>query len=175
MLSSVRSARVHAAQFRHATKERCPYIKYHMNPSNTREWYIIISGVSGNNDEYAGGEYLVRLRLPGNFPADPPDFFFMTPNGVYGVEVKVCISIGSYHKGNYPSTIGVRGFCEQLVSGMIGWKELGGGIELVQTSAAQKATIAANSADFNSANHQQIIDTVFGSYIEYSANWAPSV
>lgn len=159
------------AQFKAAVKGPSEYIKYAMVANNMSTWYALLSGFSGNEDEYAGGEYLVRVELPNDFPFSPPNFFFMTPNGLYAVEKKVCISIGVYHKDQYRAALGASGFCDQLVSGLIGWKDMGGGIELQTTTASQKRDLAATSKSFNEMNNARYIDQVNESFAGYSSKW----
>lgn len=161
------------AQFKHATKERSDWLKFAMDESDYGTWYVQLSGFSGDNGEFEGGEYLVRVILPIGFPAtEPPQFYFLTPNGLYGVETKVCISIGEWHKDSYRAVLGVIGFCDQLVSGLIGWKTMGGGIEILSTTAKEKAKLAAASRKYNADNNAEILDKISASYADYSAKWA---
>jgi ubiquitin-protein ligase len=135
------------------------------------KWYILLGGFSGNDDEFTGGEYLCRLEAPANFPYEPPHFYFMTPNGVYDLEVKVCISVGEFHKKDYPAVLKMSGFAMQLVSGFIGYAELNGGIHLVTTTKEEKQRLAAQSREFNRTVHKDIIDLIEKHYAVYSAAW----
>src|SRR6185295_7079813 len=103
------------AQYRFATREPNEFVKFYMCEHDTNTWYTLLHGIDGDELEFKGGEYLVRIELPDDFPRSaPPRFYFMTPQGLYDVEKIVCISIGEFHKDKYRSVLGVAGFCSQL-------------------------------------------------------------
>lgn len=163
------------AQFNKATKEPHELLKFAIKPNASNIWYVMLTNFSGDNDEYAFGhdnksygEYLVRIELPDKFPFEPPHFYFMTPNGVYDCEKKVCVSIGEYHKDQYRATLGVPGFCNQLVSGLIGWKTLGGGINIIETTIDKKKKYAADSCAYNLKHNESIVKLINNTYAEYS-------
>ncbi|QYB17424.1 E2 ubiquitin-conjugating enzyme [Pacmanvirus S19] len=180
-----RQVAIMAAQMKKATIEPNEFIKFAFkSESETNVWYIILSNFSGDDGEFSYqitnesgnvetkyGEYLVRVELPGNFPFDPPHFYFLTENGLYGVGTKVCISIGEFHKDQYRAALGVSGFCNQLVSGLIGWKSMGGGIAITKTTVKQKKELAAKSYDYNRSHYPEIIEKVETAYAIYSSKW----
>lgn len=171
MADNRRQGAIMNAQYRNAVKEPSEYLKFYMCEDNTSQWYILLSGFDGDEGEFTGGEYLVRVVLPSDFPYNPPQFFFMTEQGLYGVETKVCISIGEFHKDQYRAALGVNGFCQQLVSGLIGWRDMGGGINILKTSAEQKKTLAARSREFNRTHNAAILDKIDTAYKGYSSKW----
>lgn len=147
------------ANFRKWTKTRHALIDLIIpDESNMNRWYIRIRDMDGNNDEFKGGEYLAEIRAPAKYPFDPPEFYFQTPNGVYGCNTKVCISIGEYHKGDYPATLGMGGFATQLPNGMIAWKQMGGGIEIKHTDENTKRALAAESRAWNRKHLPRIVE-----------------
>jgi ubiquitin-conjugating enzyme E2 J2 len=168
---AARQAKIMMAQFKSATKEPNEFIKFAMSEDDTNVWYILISGVAGNEDEYATGEYLCKMVAPKDFPYSPPEFYMMTKNGLYDINRKVCISIGEFHKDQYRASLGMCGFANQLVSGLIGWKELGSGISIVKTSTEDKKTIAKQSKDYNSKKHPEIMQLIETSFNQYSSSW----
>jgi len=158
-------------QFKSAVKDVNEYLKFYMCEGDMSTWYVLLSGFGGDDDEFESGEYLVRVELPSDFPFNPPHFYFMTEQGVYGVGGKICISIGEFHKEDYRAALGVAGFCQQLVSGLVGWRTLGSGINLKKTSLNEKKTYAMMSRDHNYANHSDIMDNINESYANYSSRW----
>lgn len=166
-----RQARVYKAQYGKAIKERDESIKYVMDEQNMDKWYILLHNFSGDNDEYSGGEYLVRIELPKDFPYNPPHFYFMTPNGLYDVEKKVCISIGEFHKDQYRAALGVGGFCKQLLSGLIGWEDIGSGISIINTTKEKKRVLAAESVEYNKTYNAKFINMINEAYDSYSKKW----
>lgn len=117
-------------------------------------WYVRITGLS---DVYTGGEYLVKMVAGKNHPDDPPKYYFMTPNGLYALGHNACISIGSYHKDEYPAVLGMTGFIMNVIGAMLQWRTLGEGIKLLDTSAEKKKQLAGESYNFNREHHIDII------------------
>lgn len=172
-----RQTAIMMAQFRKATATPSEYIKYSIPDSNqTNIWYLLLSNFSGDENEFTYekkgktkyGEYLVKMEAPNDFPYNPPKFTLLTPNGVYDTDGVVCISIGEFHRSNYRATLGMFGFANQLVSGLIGWKSLGGGIRLIKTSKSKKKSFAEASHDFNMKNYPEIMKIIDEQYEEYS-------
>lgn len=159
------------AQYKKAISEPHDYLKYMLDEQNVAIWYVLLSGFDGDESEYTNGEYLVRVELPKDFPFNPPQFYFMTKQGLYGVETKVCISIGEYHKADYRAALGVVGFCNQLVSGLIGWRDMGSGINIIKTSPQEKKKLAMASRSANYENHPEIMKKFDTNFIEYSSKW----
>jgi ubiquitin-protein ligase len=166
-----RRALVMMGHFKKATTAPNPYVKFMMSEGDATKWYAILGGFSGDDDEFAGGEYIVRVEATSDFPYKPPWFYFMTPNGVYDINTKVCINIGGYHSDNYRATLGMSGFIEQLVSGMIGWRTLGGGIAIVNTTVEKKRELAQMSEQYNAEHNADVVNAVMETYREYSAKW----
>lgn len=167
-----RQAMIMMAQYKKAIAEPNEFIKFVIkSDTETDTWYILLSGFSGNDDEFKGGEYLCRMFAPEKFPFEPPQFYLMTENGVYGVDKKVCINIGEYHKDQYRAALGMAGFANQLVSGMVGWRELGGGIEIHKTSVDAKKKNAAVSRASNWQKYPEIMSQIETAFASYSSKW----
>lgn len=179
-----RQAAVLAAQFKKATAGPNEFIKFALkSDTELNVWYILLSGFSGNDDEFSYeeitpqgkeiryGEYLCEIRAPEEFPFKPPEFYFLTENGLYEINGKVCISIGEFHSGDYRASLGMAGFAAQLVSGMIGWRDIGSGIRLLNTSIQQKKEFAIKSRMANFKNYPKIMELIDKHYAEYSVKW----
>lgn len=158
--------------FTKATAAHHDYLKFAMAPEDVNTWYILIENVKGEEDEFEGGQYLVRMKAPANFPFSPPEFYFMTPNGLYDVEKKVCISIGEYHKESYQATLGMLGFAEQLVSGMTDVKFLGSGISILRLTAEDRRKFTRESVNYNLTHNRQYLDLITEACAGYSSRWA---
>lgn len=141
--------------YREWTSHEDEYVRFILKESNKPDiWLMLISNMPG---EFSGGEYIVEIKATSKYPFEPPEFYFYTPNGVYLEEKKVCINIGSYHKDDFPTSLGMGGFAKQLVSGMFGWRTLGGGINIVKTSEKKKQTIAAVSKAYNARHFPELV------------------
>lgn len=179
MASAQRFVKVMMAQLKKVTSEADQYAKYLMDPDNAGTWYVLISGMDGDDDEFTGGEYIVRMVAPNGsngkepFPFSPPEFYFMTPTNIYDVEKKVCISIGEFHADDYRATLGMGGFVANLISGMIGWKSLGGGINIVNNGkdVGPKIKAAKASKKYNLDNHADLRQQILDSYELYSSKF----
>jgi len=168
------------AQFKKATKNPCEYIKYYMS-DDISVWYILLTNFAGNDDEYTFedeeknkrfGQYLVKMTAPAEFPFKPPSFTFLTPNGVYDLDGPICISIGEFHAENYRAVLGMSGFANQLISGIVGWESLEHGIRIIRTTCVKKKELAMESEKFNELYYPQILKDVNESYDNYSAKFA---
>lgn len=171
VLSTEQRNRVIMSMYRSTIKQQSEYLKFLLNENKIDEWWVMIEGMHGADNEFNHGQYLVRIELPLKFPYAPPHFYFMTHNGVYDVNVKVCVSIGEYHSNNYPSAQKVIGFVTNLVSGIIGWTDLGSGINIVKTDVATKRELARASAQYNQTHYADIVDKINKNFEAYSAEW----
>lgn len=147
------------------------FVKFAVDPEKSSTWYVIFCNFSGNEDEFVGGEYLVRIEAPPEFPFKAPSFYFMNETGVYGVETKVCISIGEFHPENMQAALGMTGFIRELVNGLIGWRELGGGIAITNTPLETKIKHAKASKAYIREKYPKIVELVETSFKGYSAKW----
>jgi ubiquitin-protein ligase len=129
-----------------------------VSTNNPLKLYALIYDVTGDSDEYVDGEYVIEITVTKNFPTDPPIFKFLTPNGLYDINVPVCIEIGHFHKSNYIATLKLTGFTLQLISGLIGWKTLGAGINIIKTSIPEKKLLAKNSSEYNKRYNAVVLE-----------------
>jgi len=134
--------------------------------SNFTIWYLLISDLNGEDDEFTTngenreyGEYVVRMEIPDSYPFDPPSFYFMTENGIFSVERKVCMS--AQHLQNY----NLCQIVECMVSYLINWKDLDDPHEV--TNVQEKKELARRSKDMN----KYIKNEIKKSYESYSARW----
>lgn len=157
------------AQYKKATKDPNEYVMFSVSEEDASVWYLILRNIEGLEDEFKGGEYLVKMIYKGVY--NPPEFYFKTKNGLYDIDCKICISIGEYHKDQYRATLGMAGFANQLVSGLIGWREIGSGISIIKTSASKKKEYAKESVAENNKKYKELVDMVKRQYSAYSAKW----
>jgi len=124
---------------------------------------------SGDNDEFTGGEYIVRFEATDKYPHGPPWFYFMTPNGQYDTGKKVCVDIGGYHADRYRAVLGMDGFARQLMSGFIGG--IDHGISIVSSDVENKKKLAAESHNYNMKHHPHIVQLIESTYESYKSEW----
>lgn len=160
------------ANYKKWSEVRHPYLDFIINESDVGKWWVRIRDLQ---DEFAGGEYIVEMVAPKEYPFGPPEFYFKTPTGVYGCNVKVCISIGEFHKDDFAAGQGgMGGFAVQLINGIIFWQELGHGIsilhgeyysankvqkqEMLPGLQIEKRLLAKESKEFNRKHFGSLID-----------------
>ena len=147
-------------------KQQHPYVTFILKSSDDPTiWIGLIENVNGDDNEFTGGEYLFEVRATKDYPYKTPEFTILTPNGIYNPDKKVCINIGVYHTNNWPASLGMGGFAAQLPNGLIGWKTLGSGINLVNHSNYPKKiaidklkNLASNSRVFNRVKYPKYIE-----------------
>jgi ubiquitin-protein ligase len=145
-------------QLRAAIQEDHPHLIPLVDDADVRIWHFLVVNLPG---VYAGGEYLFRLTAPDDFPFKPPQFEFVTPNGVYEPGGRICISIGEFHADSssehgshgWRSALGMIGFAREVVNGMINPEYLGAGIRVI--SAPTKANRVALAQSSRSANETE--------------------
>lgn len=151
-----RIEKIMMGQYKKAVTGRNEYIKFSVDESNCMIWYVLIHSIAGDNDEFVGGEYIFKMVAPDDFPYNAPKFYAMTPNGVYAINAEVCISIGHFHKDSHVASLGMSGFANQLMNGMVSHALLGHGISLLTTDDAEKRKLAADSRRYNAVNLREI-------------------
>ena len=166
-------AKMIMSQFQYAVKEPVANIKYSISEKDINVWHILFYNITGTDDEFVGGEYLMELYLgpETGFPYKPPHFKFLTENGVYGMKKDICVSIGKYHSDSFRPALKASGFVIEMLNGLICHKELGGGIGLSSTSWKRKRALAGKSRLFNWQNYAQIMKAIGESFDGYSAKW----
>jgi len=147
--------------FKEVLKYRHEYVDVIMADKDTFEFIFRIRNMKGSNDEFIGGEYLLRLIPPDNYPYKPPDFKFLTPNGIYELNSSVCLSTGKYHPQQYRATGGMAGLARDIWTAMIMHKDIGGGISIISEKKRNIGNMkvhAARSKKFNRKNYKNYID-----------------
>jgi ubiquitin-protein ligase len=157
--------------FKRSIKNPHPHIKYVMTEQDVHVWYFIM-GVntlgegefSGDNGEFLKGQFIGKITATTAYPYGPPDVVMLTPTGVFPINSKdFCIDIGSYHKDNYPSTLGMDGYVQMIWSGLVGWVSLGSGINLIGCKMNKNEHIALiqseslKSQQYNKLHNSKIL------------------
>lgn len=75
--------------------------------------------VRGSDDSpYEGGVYHGKLILPPEYPMAPPRIEFLTPNGRFEVNTRICLSMSDFHPESWQPAWGIRTMIEALRSFM---------------------------------------------------------
>lgn len=136
-----RFAKIMQTQYKNA-KSRSPHnIAMTMCPTDIAVWYVKLHNVAGLQNEYHGGEYIMRLHFPSDYPLRKPTFEFLTPNGVYKIGHKICMDAHN--------TTDIIQLCNIVMSNMIQWADLSPIDGIVTTTANEKMCIAHKSVESN--------------------------
>ena len=108
-------------------------------------WYFTIFGLTG---VYKHGIYMGKILFPSNYPFKPPDILFITKNGRFQTNKKICMSFTSYHPESW-SNWSIEGLLIGLISFFITDNNTTGAIH---KSAYQRKVYALSSLSFNLNN-----------------------
>jgi ubiquitin-conjugating enzyme E2 J2 len=131
-----------------------PNIKIAHIPDNILDWYCIIYEL--NEEEYINGEYIFNIKMSANYPFEPPEFFFLTPNGRFDTGKKLCFSNSSYHKESWSPMWTIKTIILGFLSFFLEKKS--SGIGHLTTSIDDKKILANNSSDYNQKKFKLILD-----------------
>ncbi|KAJ3233123.1 Ubiquitin-conjugating enzyme E2 J1 [Chytriomyces hyalinus] len=90
------------------------FIAYPISDSNVFEWHFTLRGP--NECGFTGGKYHGRIVFPADYPFKPPDMYFLTPNGRFELNKKICLSITGFHAETWRPAWGIRSALTALIS-----------------------------------------------------------
>ena len=136
----------------------------YFSETNVQKWYYLITGLPG---VYQNGEYIFELTAPKSYPQSPPAINFLTPNGVYGINQSICISIGIYHANDHSKrtdgstgwrpALGMAGFAKEVMNGLISFDSNDHGMGILNnTTNAEKIQYANKSVEYNNKHYAEI-------------------
>ena len=129
-----------------------------VDPGDIGTWYVLIHDLG---EEHEGGEYLMRMTAPENYPYGPPKFELFTPNPRYQIgKSRPCVSMGEYHSNNYPAILGMYGFtCELIYTFHASDTEMGGGISMkTGVTKEEKLILARESVAYNNKHYAVVME-----------------
>lgn len=146
------------SNFKKYTEKRWANIDYIMDEKDVSHWYIRYRDFDGYVDEFVGAEVLAEMFAGPQYPFQPPEILFLTPQGVYNINTRsICTTISKYHSEDYPAVLGQGGFAREMLNGLLSHVDLKGGINIVATSDAEKRVFAAKSKEYNRKHHADLI------------------
>ena len=159
-----RLVRVLTAQYRAWLKSPTPYFVAAQDEANVLHWTVLVAGLGA---PFAGGEFIFTFEAPPEFPHKPPvNLCAHTPNGVFLLGGRICISAGEFHgdaKGETSRTdtwrpsLGMAGFAGCVVNSLICHESLKGGVRIAEVlDPAAMARFAAASRAFNAERNRQL-------------------
>ena len=114
---------------------------------------------------YEGGQYIGIIKLVKidkndglGYPFKPPDFYFLTPNGKFEINKKICLSISGYHKESWDSNITIYGMLTMIYALFVDddRKSDSNGLGFLRTTVDERKKIATKSVEYNITNYKNI-------------------
>lgn len=116
----------------------------------------VLVRLAGLPAPYDGGEYVVALRLPADYPMMPPDVAMLTPNGRFAPGASVCTTFTSYHPESWSPMYTLRTILASFVSFMLDDGDrahIGAAARTDWTPERRRALAAASVAHNTRAGH----------------------
>jgi ubiquitin-protein ligase len=127
-------------------------IKVTCKDNNIYECYCLFHGLS---DEYQDGEYILNIKLAPNHPMEPPNFFFLTPNGRFEINKKLCFSNSGYHAESWSPMWNLRTIILGFLSFFL--DKQSSGIGHLNKKDDEKKSYAQQSKEYNATNLSEIL------------------
>lgn len=133
-------------------KEREAYYQVVQDEKDPLLFYFLLRGAS--DSAYKGGYYIGKIVLPKDYPTNPGDFYMLTPSGRFEVNKKICLTNSGYHKESWTPMWNIMNMVIGFVSVFL--SDTTTGISHIKETPAERKTKAANSMNYNLANHKDI-------------------
>lgn len=79
-------------------------------------WHFTIKGP--RDSPFEGGIYHGKIIFPQNYPYSPPDIYFLTPNGRFETNRKICLTMTSFHPDQWNPAWDVRTTLTSIIAFM---------------------------------------------------------
>ena len=126
------------------------------NHNDILKWYFIIYDL--RETPFENGVYFGKITLPNEYPLKPPDFVFITPNGRFETNKKICTTFSAYHQETYTSTWNILSMMEGMISFMTE-EDPDKGVGYINSTNLEKQEMAIASLQWNKNNKDFI--TIF--------------
>lgn len=121
--------------------------------------YALIACVGGGDPSSpdARGEYIIQLKVPSDYPAAPPQFIAVTPNGVFAAGTRICVSIGEFHQSEWRPALGLGGFAREIYGAFVCFTPKVGGIGVRVVGLEERRKLALESRAWNEKNMPEVL------------------
>ena len=131
-------------------EERCFSIS--LQEDNLQCIYAIIRSMDG---DYQGGEYILKIKLPDNYPYSPPVICCLTPNGRFSPETNICLNISHFHAETWSPLITLEKLILSVMS--IFYDNTITGVGSVTSTPSDKRKLAESSIEYNKKYFSQVL------------------
>ena len=99
---------------------------------------------------------LGRILLPADYPFKPPHVIFLTKNGRFETNTKICLSISAYHEETWQPAWGIRTMLEAIISFLP--SEGNGTIGALDWTPIERKKLAEESLNFVCPTCGRVLD-----------------
>jgi ubiquitin-conjugating enzyme E2 J2 len=135
-------------------KEPLHYITAYQDKANTLTWYFIIKGQK--DSPYYGGEYIGKIVHSPEYPAKPPKYYMLTPNGRFTVNAELCLSNSAHHPESWSSSWNIKSILIAFNSVFLDDKDNGAGFIFPCPPSYERVKLAKESGTYNAKHHSEI-------------------
>lgn len=111
---------------------------------NIFEWHFTIRGPS--DSDFDGGLYHGRILLPADYPMKPPSITFLTTNGRFKTNEKICLSISGHHPETWLPSWSIRTALLALIGFMPTFGD--GALGSIEYTPEERKILAKKSVNF---------------------------
>lgn len=141
------------------------YCTAYPDETNPLIWYFLIMGQKGT--DYHRGEYIGKIVHSPKYPAEPPNYYMLTPSGRYNIGSKICLTNSSYHKDGWSATWNILSILIAFYSIWLDDKEHG--ISHITDTPANRRRMASESVEYNKRNNTAIYAKFDRTYLKDDA------
>jgi ubiquitin-conjugating enzyme E2 J2 len=139
-------------EIKNLEKEREAYYQVVQDDVNKFMFYFLLRG--SPDSPYKDGYYIGKIILPQDYPANPGDFYMLTPSGRFSVNSKICLTNSGYHKESWTPMWNIKNMVIGFVSVFL--TDNTSGISHIQEASNERIKKARDSMTYNMANHYDI-------------------
>ncbi len=112
--------------------------------SNALEWYFVFHSM---DKPYDGGFYLGKLNFTVNYPFKAPTIEFITPNGRFTSNVKICTTFSHFHPEQWSTSWTIESMLVGLLSFV--YEESPESVGGIKRGSEERQALAKASLEFN--------------------------
>jgi ubiquitin-conjugating enzyme E2 J1 len=136
-----------------ANKDNCPY-SLSFDEKDLGMIYAILRDMDG---KYKNGEYILKIKLPEDYPFSPPVISCLTPSGRFEKETNICLSITHFHSETWSPLINIEKLIYSVMS--VFYDQSISGIGSISGTPVQTIRdLAKQSKEYNTTHHKNILD-----------------
>lgn len=120
--------------------------KIYVSENNLMDWFIIYRNI--DDDRFRDGEYILHVKLQEGYPFKPPEFRWLTPNGRFEINTKICYNISTYHAESWNPLWRMRTIIIGIMSMLLDSNTVGIG-HIMNTPINTYKSLASSSKNYN--------------------------